>query len=357
MKRKVIGLMAAVSLTVAIGYPANPPAVQWIRPFQPEPWDTIANRVQQTRDNGFILAGFVRQSDTNPDMFLWKTDSLGNTQWCRAYGGPKDDGARSVRQTSDGGYIVAGSGYVNDSLRAILVKTDSLGNQQWRYAGPEFSLADDVVQTRDGGYAFSGHWSKPYSLHLTKLNAQGNCEWSRQLPATYSENWTGCRQAVQQTQDGGFIVTAEALLKTDSLGNLQWKKTYPYVEVINSVQQTPDRGFIATGFGPSPVNPWHTCNVVLLKTDSLGNKVWMRRFRGAFQSAGFCVRQCPDGGYFICAAGSSYGPWLIRTDSQGNLLWTMELPVRGRADEGAPTADGGYIVNAGALIKLAPDNW
>ncbi len=357
MKRSIIGLAAAAAILASPALAGNPPAVQWQKTFGS--WDTICKCVQQTSDNGFIMAGHVRKSLTNLDIYLLKTDSLGNTLWQRSYGGPDHDFAFAVRQTSDGGYILAG--VHSDSSKAIIMKTDSLGDSLWSYSGPFLSSAMDVQQTNDGGYVAAGIWGSTGGVNLMKLDAQGNCEWTRKLPDYYSETGGetggGGPIPVQQTADGGYITAAEALLKTDSLGNLQWGRTYDDVGVIFSVRQTTDGGYIATGIGPNPSIPSHTQNTVLLKTDSQGHKTWKRIFRGDHPSFAYGVRQLPDGGYFI--TGYSHRPYLIRTDSQGTCMWSA-TPLGERSGVprwGEHTEDGGYIIAVGQhLVKLASEN-
>ena len=345
MLRYITGLAAAAAILTGPALAGNPPDIEWQRTFGS--WDTICRCVQQTSDNGFIIAGHVRKSLTNSDVYLLKTDFLGNTQWQRCYGGPDKDCASAVRQTGDGGYVVT---YGGDIL-----KTDSLGESLWTYTGPVLSDFDAVEQTSDGGYIAAGIW--PYDfLHLVRLDAQGNCEWTRELPGYYTETWSG-PTPVQQTQDGGYITAAEVLLKTASLGNVQWNRSYDDVRVIFSVQQTTDGGFIATGFGRNPEIPSPAQNIILLKTNSQGQKIWKRIFRGSGPSFGSNVRQTPDGGFFI--TGQSGRPYLIRTDSQGNAIWTKALLDVGTnvARWGKWTADGGYIIVANHhLVKLAPES-
>jgi len=364
MKRNVIGLTAAILLAALPAYATNPPAVEWQKSFV---WDTAGRCVQQTRDGGHVVVGSFHPGDIlsggiYSDVFLWKTDPAGNTQWWRCYGGPRYDWANTVRQTDDGGYVIGGSSYDDDSAgtaggtKGVIIKVDPLGNQVWRYADHSLPFVTDVAQTRDGGYAVTGCWSGFDNVRLSKFTAQGNLVWSTALPASYSENWADGDPPLQQTCDGGYIIAVEALLKTDSTGQLEWKKTYPDVTVFFSVQQTADGGFVATGMGPTPLVPWHSRNLILLRTDSLGNKLWMQRYRGDSQSWGLCVRETWDGGFFI--TGYSGDPWLLRTNSQGALSWAKTLSLRDYAEWGEPTADGGYIVSAGLyLIKLESDRW
>jgi hypothetical protein len=116
------------------------------------------------------------------DIFLIKTDAKGNIQWAKTYGGTADDLASSVQQTSDGGYIVVGYTYSFGAggYDIFLIKTDAKGNIQWAktYGGATDDGASSVQQTSDGGYIVAG-WTYSFSagdddIFLIKMNARGN---------------------------------------------------------------------------------------------------------------------------------------------------------------------------------------
>lgn len=332
------------------------PEVQWQWSFGSN--DTACNCVQQTSDHGYIFGGYVRKGLANRDMLMLKTDSTGSIIWMQSYGSADDDYARSVLQTTDGGYIVGGRGYVRDTARAVLLRTNSVGDVIWTYAGPMISSAMDVQQTKDGGYIAAGFGKLGGdSVRLMKIDAQGHGTWTRIVPAYQTHGWARIT-SVQQTRDGGYITCAEALVKTDSLGNVLWSRSYQNVGVIFSVRQTSDGGYVATGIGADSDVPSHTMNILLLKTDSLGHQLWGKTFRGGEgESHGYSIRQSTDGGYFV--TGYAGRPYFIRTDSQGNVLWTKTIDNVGHnvAWKGDQTADGGFITVANMhLLKLAPEH-
>lgn len=187
---------------------------------------------------------------------------------------------------------------------------------------------------------------------------------------------------VQQTADGGFIVAGYAksfgiaiwnpwLIKTDSLGIMEWNKTYDYYSLpsvsgrIWSVQQTTDNGYVlgctffnATLFNSEESRPLHKMNqgfistTVLIKTDAQGNEQWNRTYPGLNYSWCFCVRQTSDGGYIATGGGNasidgSPGMYLLKTHSDGSLQWLQTFGASDMDEEGhmvQQTTDAGYII-------------
>jgi hypothetical protein len=116
----------------------------------------------------------------NGDIFLIKTDANGNVQWAKTYGGTYWDWAFSVRQTSDGGYIVAGTtwSFGAGDYDIFLIKTDANGNIQWAktYGGIDENGAFSVQQISDGGYIVAGYTGSfgVGGAFLVKTDANGN---------------------------------------------------------------------------------------------------------------------------------------------------------------------------------------
>lgn len=310
---------------------------QWRKLFKGQNWDWVGS-VQQARDGGYIFAGFTESHEWgNRDAWLVKTDPQGNEQWSKRFGGTDTDNAASVQQTEDGGYIFAGAtkSFGSGKQDAWLIKTDSNGNQQWMKIFGE--TGDDgvhsVQRTLDNGYILSG-WTDSYGVGsfdawIIKVDENGNQQWNKTFGGASHDE----ASLIQQTMDGGYIFTGLTksygagdtdawLLKIDSTGSEQWSKTFGGDDTDNavSVQQTSDKGYILVGstksYGAGDFDAW------IIKTDSNGNQLWSKTIGGADTDMASSITQTLDNGYVV-AGNTAYGvmwgqqdSWLIKLSSE-----------------------------------------
>ncbi len=277
--------------------------------------------VQQTSDGGYILAGSLyNPSEYNTDAMLMKTDAHGNEVWVKTFGGDGYDCAYSVQQTSDGGYIVAG--YTNSfgagNYDAWLIKTDENGNDVWdnTLGGTNFDMAYSVQQTSDGGYILAG------KTVIIDASLQQDLAW---------------------------------LIKTDENGNVSWDNTFggSSYDVAQSALQTSDGGYILAG---KTYYSSETGNYAwLIKTDADGNEIWDNTFDGSGTGWAYSLQQTSDGGYILAGWTTPLGndasyyhedAMLIKTDENGNEVWDNSFGGGGydRSYSVQQTSDGGYIL-------------
>ena len=269
-------------------------------------------------------------------------DAEGNEEWNEKFG-QEGDVAYSIVQTVDGGYVAVGridiDPYGRFPFEAWMVKIDSVGNFSWgKIFGTvgRYDAAYSVKQTADGGFILAGeNGSNSADLWLIKTDNNGNEEWNRTLGGSSWDEGA----SVQQTKDGGYIAaglttsygagnTDYWVIKTDAEGNEEWNRTFGGIhpDQAYSVQQTVDNGYILTGQSYS--SPLTTRDILLVKLDSEGNSQWERTIGGFGDDGARCVKQTEDGGYFIGGWTTSSGAGntdmlLIKTDALGNapILW------------------------------------
>jgi len=305
----------------------------WTRTKGGSDWDE-GYSVRQTGDGGCIIVGYtVSYGAGGGDVYLIKTAANGVTTWTKTFGGQLAEEGRSVQQTTDGGYVVAGLKWTyggNDTLNVWLLKTDANGETTWtRRYGTGWDFANSVQQTTDGGYIVAGSTNGASDAYLIKTKDNGDTSWTRTIGGTDIDEVN----AVEQTSDGGYIITGHGagynnvcLVKTDSSGNTIWSKNFGGPDACgNSVHQTADGGYVVAGwvssFGAGG------SDVYLIKTNSSGDTLWTRTYGGLYEDRGTFCQQTDDGGYIVAGYTCSFGPgspdssnvYLIKTDSLGNV--------------------------------------
>jgi len=365
-------LITAFALTVGAGTAtAQPSATEEFNVTFGGADSDNATSVVQTSDGGFALAGDTGSFGSgDQDAWLIKTGANGNKQFNKTFGGPGENKIRSVVQTSDGGFALAGDtrssspGPIPALPDAWLIKTDANGNVEFSetFGGQGPDGAVSVVQTSDGGFALAGttvsFGSGASDPWLIKTDENGNEEFSE----TFGGQDTDTGQDVVQTSDGGFALSGTfesssgsrdpLLVKTDSNGNEQFSKTFGMSgdSIAFSVAQTSDGGFALSTGPPVPVPPGGG-EAGLIKTDANANEEFSKTFGGSDTDRAGSVVQTSDGGFALSASTQSFGSgdfdaWLIKTDSNGNAETneTFGGSATDRAASVIQTSDGGFAL-------------
>ena len=309
-----------------------------------------AHSIQQTTNGGYIIAGYSNSIDGNVsgnhgnyDSWVVKLTSTWNLDWQKSLGGSGDDGAYSVQQTTDGGYIIAGDTYSDDgdvsrnngAYDYWIVKLTSTGDLDWQksFGGSSNDWANFIQQTSDGGYIIAGESNSndgdvsgnhgDYDYWILKLTSTGQIEWQKSLGGSAKDR----AYSVKQTTDGGFIISGDSesndndvsgnhgysdywIVKLTSIGQIEWQKSLggSGSDGAYSVQQTTDGGYIIAGDsrsddGDVSVN-YGFDDYWIVKLTSTGQIDWQKSLGGSSNDWANFIQQTTDGGYII--AGGSY---------------------------------------------------
>lgn len=354
--------------------------IQWQKSLGGSNYD-YPYAIQQTSDGGYIVAGRTQSNDGDvtgyhgsvySDFWVVKLDANGNIQWQKSIGGNSEDVAYSIKQTSDGGYIVAGESSSTDgdaighlpynNTDLWIVKINSTGNIQWQksFGGYGTEAAFDVKQTSDGGYIVAGATDSnsgdvtllygEYDYWVLKLDSSGNLQWQK----TFGGSGTDNAQSVIQTSDGGYMVagfsrsdnglvhdhygnlyTNDAwIIKLDTNGNIIWKKSKGGTgnDVANFIKEMPDGGYVFSGYsssddGDAAGNPTGSANFWIVKINNSGNLIWQKSMGGSLADFGQSMSQTSDGGFVM--VGYSYSNNGDLTFHYGNPtypdIWVVKL--------------------------------
>jgi len=200
-----------------------------------------SNSIVQTNDNGFIIAGYLVEYgpwDSDRNILVLKLSSSGEIEWNKVFDFGSLDIAYSAQQTMDGGFVVAGHvGSIRhkERLYTWISKLDPLGQVEWQkvMGGNSREGAYSVQQTKDRGFVLSGfEMSLPGKAGalIIKLFPNGNIEWQK----SYKRNKPLQAQSIKQTKDQGYVVSGSGLeeetdiwfLKMNSAGQMEWGKTF-----------------------------------------------------------------------------------------------------------------------------------
>jgi hypothetical protein len=275
-------------------------------------WDNKYS-IKETSDHNYILAG-----QSNAAGFVLKIDTYGDTIWSKNY----NPGTlfNCIQLTNDSAYILCGttinSGSFNDVL---LAKIHLNGDTIWtkKVGRPEYDAGTSVQQTSDGGYIVTGITfdSNDRNIYLLKFNAYGDTLWTR----IFGGHGHDMGRCVKEAPDGGYVVCGMydnqgaaggdvCFIKVDQNGGMVWSKSYggPEGDYANSVDLTNDGGYILGGSTWSYGAGYQ--DAYWIKTDGDGNILWTKTFGGWEFEETNEIQQTSDGGFVGVGVTSSFGP-------------------------------------------------
>ena len=345
----------------------QPPDTLWTNTFGGTGYDE-GNSLQQTSDGGFIIAGMTESfGSVSSACYLVKADSCGEFEWEQCFDLDYYECAYSVRQTSDGGYILAGDSGDMPFSEAYIIKTDNAGVLEWESlfepTSPSTDLTGQCVrQTFDGGYIIAG---SSYSMgggaiYLLKLDHLGEEEWSGTIgsggPGDY---WLG--YTVEQTPDSGYVVagrygTTGYVVKIDKSYSIDWDKIiYGYggsdynFTSFRSVCVTASGNYLLAGTTRSTGTMDYDVYLVMLDPD--GEMLWERIYGGLEAEGAWSAHQTADGGFIVAGSTNSYGSgendvYLLKVDESGGFEWHTWFggPEMDYAQAVQQTTDGDFAI-------------
>ncbi|QSB26135.1 T9SS type A sorting domain-containing protein [Flavobacterium sp. CLA17] len=397
--KKTLLLLALFSIIIT-----QAQSIQWQKPLGGPQFEE-GRCIQQTNDGGYIVAGYSHSSigNRNEEAYIVKLNASGTIEWEKKYGGTGNDFARSIQQTADGGYMIAGSTTSNDGdvsgnhggADYWIVKLDAAGTIAWQktYGGTSYDKAESIRQTSDGGYIMVGY---AYSnngdvsgnhgeadIWIVKIDATGTIVWQKSLGGTRDD----FAEKIIQTADGGYIMAGGTtsnngdvsgnhslgldfwIVKLDGTGTITWKKCLGGTDedFPTSIQQTTDGGYILTGNTGSTngdvvgnhdiIDNIKTNDAWVVKLNATGTIQWQKCLGGTASEDPSSIQQTSDGGYIVAGDTNSndgdvsgkHGNtdvWIVKLDVTGNIQWQKCLG--GSSHEtvysNQQTSDGGYIM-------------
>jgi len=295
-----------------------------------------AHFIEQSNDSCYIIVGSTTSYGSGgSDIYLIKTDTAGNLIWEKTFGGVNNEHGWSVQKTSDGGYIIAGStnSFGAGDVDMYLLKTDEYGNFLWDKTFGDTSRSDyarSVVQTADGGYIIAGltisFGTGTYDVYLVKTDEYGNLLWEK----TFGGSNTHMGFSVKQTKDGGYIIGGNSLsfgsgdydfylIKTDSFGNLVWQRNLGGTknDFGRAVIEDANGDYIIAGFTNSFGNGEY--DIYICKYDTAGNIIWEKTYGMSGGDWCYSIQKTDDNGFILAGFTNSTGAgeadvYLVKTE-------------------------------------------
>lgn len=322
--------------------------------------------VTPTTDGGYMIAGFITNDIIDDmDVYIVKTNNIGDILWTKTYGGDSPDFSYSILPTLDGNYFVLGytQSFGGGDYDTWLLKLDNSGDTLWtkRYGSWGNDQGKEIISTSDGNYVITGYSNSAtypdYQAYLIKINPSGDIIWEKYYGGTNIE----LGNSVKQCPDGGYVMFGQTfsygagggdayMVKTNTTGDALWYKTFGGAQNDEGIciVSNSDTTFALCIRDSSSVGK--DIDVQIIKTDANGDIIWDKKYGGTEKDTDKMIQATSDGGYIVAAISRSFGwnlpdMWILKLNSSGDTLWTRNYG--GNDNEHCyavrETADGGYI--------------
>ena len=286
----------------------------------------------------------------------------------KTYGGMRDDYTHTVINVPGGGYLAAGksNSCISSDFDISLFKTDSTGKLLWtkNLGTINNEYAGDMVVTNDGGTLISGliqTQGQGSDILIIRTDANGNVVWGK----TYGSTGDDCANSVYLLADGDYLIVGVTtsygvggwdvfLMKIDGDGNVRWFKTYGTSTTdfgIRILEET-DGSLVVSGFTYNPGIGTH--DMILIKTDNQGNLLWSTKYETPLEGGGFNLRKTSEGNYLVVtdqhqnAQSSNSDMVVYLIDTSGTMLWAKTYGSQGSYWDGcwgtATLENGGFVI-------------
>jgi gliding motility-associated-like protein len=415
MRVVAILLCSIFLISIQNGY-GQDPVIHWQKIYG-GPYGEYAHSIKSTSDGGYIVGGYTEGNGGNVagyhgnvligDLWVIKLDATGEMVWQRCIGGFSVETGAQVRQTADGGYLVAGSsGSIEceetrgKDLDFWVVRLSPQGDMIWqkRYGGGNHEYCYGLDLTGDGGFFVAGHTESfdgdvtglhgKRDLWVVKADANGNMQWQKTAGGSDDDDAT----SVRATPDGGCILAGSTrsvdgdvsgnhgkldlwMVKLSNTGNLEWQRSLGGTEseLAWGVTLAADGGYVAAGFAGSSdgdVTGKHlqgvaTSDFWVVKLSTAGTLQWQHCYGGDKNELAYDIQSTVDGGFVVGGSVESdngdvtchaaYNDvWVIKISGTGNLLWQKDLggSIQDEVYSVEPLADGSVLA---AGISCSPD--
>jgi hypothetical protein len=287
--KRLITITLSVFLIALVANIANSQVVTFNNTYGQMPYN-YGKKIIQANDGGYYILGNESGNIANTNIHIIRTDSLGIILFEKTIGDASVYSANDFVRTSDKGFLITGltNNHPEKGYDVLLVKTDSNANVQWEktYGGSDWDMGNSVIETNDNAFLISGqtfsYGPGGENIYIIKTNFNGDTLWTK----VFGGDSTDYALSATMRFDSTYLIGATTnsfghgnydgyILNLDQNGDTLLTQTYgeEKEDIIYSIKQTPDSGFVFVGstmsYNAIEHDGW------LMKFDKSSNFIWM----------------------------------------------------------------------------------